>query len=48
MLTGGMQGGKTLNKIRSIHRGEAPVDPLNTSCKQCRYMERCEESGGTG
>jgi CRISPR-associated exonuclease Cas4 len=36
----------TLHKIRAIHRGEAPVHPLNAPCNRCRYKVRCEESGG--
>jgi CRISPR-associated exonuclease Cas4 len=38
----------TLHKLRAIHRGEAPVHPLNAPCNRCKYKERCEESGGTG
>ncbi|MFA6363033.1 recombinase RecB [Methanoregula sp.] len=36
----------TLHKIRAIHRGEAPVHPLNAPCNRCKYKERCEDSGG--
>jgi CRISPR-associated exonuclease Cas4 len=36
----------TLHKLRAIHRGEAPVHPLNAPCNRCKYKERCEESGG--
>jgi hypothetical protein len=36
----------TLHKLRPIHRGEAPVHPLNAPCNRCKYKERCEDSGG--
>jgi CRISPR-associated exonuclease Cas4 len=36
----------TLHKLRAIHRGEAPVHPLNAPCNRCKYKERCDESGG--
>ena len=36
----------TLHKLRAIHRGEAPVHPLNAPCNRCKYKERCEDSGG--
>ncbi len=36
----------TLHKLRAIHRGEAPVHPLNAPCHRCKYRERCEDSGG--
>jgi CRISPR-associated exonuclease Cas4 len=36
----------TLNKIRSINKGDVPTHPLNAPCKRCKFRERCESNSG--
>lgn len=37
---------QTLYKIRFMREGDLPKKPINAPCVRCKYIEKCEKTGG--